>query len=356
MAESEKKQYEMTYKGYLKGHNGWVTSMQLGSREGMGNFLISSSRDKSVLVWKLDPTAEEGESYGKATKMYTGHSHFVQELSLSNDCAHCLTASWDGLIRMWDLNEGKTVRLFKGHTKDVLSVAFSQDNRLIISGGRDRTIRLWNILGENKFTIESAHNDWVSSVRFSPDTKQNLFFSAGWDRKVKLWDKTKMSEYAVEPGTTFSTHYLNTLAVAPSGAFVATGGKEGMLKIWSVKQRPDSSFGLEPARNCALGSEINTVAFSPKFFWVACGCDDGIKLYDFKAQNVFSQIAIKPIEVTQKTENEEEEEEKEEKEKKVPKKEHKIGVTSMCMDNAGKLVFAGCTDKTIRVYEINEQH
>lgn len=277
MAEADKKQYEMTYKGYLKGHNGWVTSMQLGKKEGGNEFLVSSSRDKSLLVWKLKPEATEDEELGKPMKMLTGHSHFINELALSNDCNHCLTASWDGLIRMWDMNEGRTSALFKGHTKDVLSVAFSQDNRQIISGGRDKTIRLWNIIGENKYTIESAHNDWVSAVRFSPDTKQNLFFSIGWDRKVKLWDKSKMSEYVPDTETNYSTHPLNALSVAPSGAFVATGGKQGVLKIWSVKQKGES-YGLECARAQDMGAEINTVAFSPKFFWIACGCDDGIKV------------------------------------------------------------------------------
>lgn len=41
----------------------------------------------------------------------------------------CLSGSWDGTLRLWDLNTGTTTRRFVGHTKDVLSVAFSVDNR-----------------------------------------------------------------------------------------------------------------------------------------------------------------------------------------------------------------------------------
>jgi hypothetical protein len=55
---------------------------------------------------------------------------------------------------------------------------------------------------------------------------------------------------------------------------------------------------------------------------------------------------------------EEEEEVKErdfKKKKEKPKREHKIGVTSMCMNNAGNLIYAGCTDSVIRVYEIKEK-
>lgn len=61
---------------------------------------------------------------------------------------------------------------------------------------------------------------------------------------------------------------------------------------------------------------------------------------------------MQPLEVSQKTEEAEEEEGKKDvKEKEKPK----IGVVSMCMNNAGNLVFAGCTDSIIRVFEIKEQ-
>jgi guanine nucleotide-binding protein subunit beta-2-like 1 protein len=41
----------------------------------------------------------------------------------------CLSGSWDGTLRLWDLNTGNTTVRFVGHAKDVLSVAFSADNR-----------------------------------------------------------------------------------------------------------------------------------------------------------------------------------------------------------------------------------
>ena len=75
-------------------------------------------------------------------------------------------------------------------------------------------------------------------------------------------------------------------------------------------------------------------------------------MYDFKKDAVFADIPMQSIEETNK--DEENEEEEEEKEKKV-KKAHKIGVLSMCMNNAGNLIFAGCTDNIVRVYEIQEK-
>lgn len=79
-------------------------------------------------MWSL--TREEG-NYGFARKALRGHSHFVQDVVISSDGQFCLSGSWDGTLRLWDINSGSTTRRFLGHTKDVLSVAFSVDNRQV---------------------------------------------------------------------------------------------------------------------------------------------------------------------------------------------------------------------------------
>ncbi len=53
---------------------------------------------------------------------------------ISSDGQFALSGSWDGTLRLWDLNTGNTTRRFVGHAKDVLSVAFSVDNRQVRAG------------------------------------------------------------------------------------------------------------------------------------------------------------------------------------------------------------------------------
>ena len=167
-------------KGVLKGHSGWVTAIATPTDN--NNFIVSSSRDKSVMVWSLSFGAEE---VGRAQRALKGHNHFVQDVTLSSDGLYALSASWDKTLRLWNLKTGETHQRFVGHEGDVLSVYFSPDNRQIVSGSRDKSVRVWNILGECKVILggnQEAHTEWVSCVRFSPNQATPLVVTCGWGK------------------------------------------------------------------------------------------------------------------------------------------------------------------------------
>jgi guanine nucleotide-binding protein subunit beta-2-like 1 protein len=57
------------------------------------------------MIWTL--TREEG-SYGMPRRSLTGHAHFVEDVVISSDGQFALSGSWDGTLRLWDLNTGNT--------------------------------------------------------------------------------------------------------------------------------------------------------------------------------------------------------------------------------------------------------
>lgn len=64
------------------GHGGWVTSLAVGEEEVNGQrveFLLSGSRDKTLIRWDLDDKKDDDEDRecGQPRKMFTGKSiHF----------------------------------------------------------------------------------------------------------------------------------------------------------------------------------------------------------------------------------------------------------------------------------------
>eukprot|EP00884_Botryococcus_braunii_P010581 jgi/Botrbrau1/19524/Bobra.0035s0023.1 len=269
---------QLSLRGTLEGHSGWVTSIAT-PLDPNADLIISSSRDKSIIVWTL--TREEG-AYGFPKRALRGHSHFVQDVVISSDGQFALSGSWDATLRLWELNTGTTSRRFLGHTKDVLSVAFSVDNRQIVSGSRDKTIKLWNTLGECKYTISDpdGHTEWVSCVRFSPVTANPMIVSAGWDKLVKVWN---LSNCRLRHNLAGHTGYINTVTVSPDGSLCASGGKDGVAMLWDLAEGK-RLYSLD------AGDIIYSLCFSPNRYWLCAATQVCIKIWDLESKSIVDEL------------------------------------------------------------------
>merc|ERR1712093_42785 len=113
---------QMKLKGTLSGHTDWVTQIAAPSEEAdVDSMILSSSRDKSIIVWDLKKTET---SFGMPRRRLKGHGHFVSDVVISSDGQFALSGSWDKTLRLWEIQTGTSTRRFVGHTGDVLSVAF----------------------------------------------------------------------------------------------------------------------------------------------------------------------------------------------------------------------------------------
>uniref|UniRef100_A0ACD5T7N7 Uncharacterized protein n=1 Tax=Avena sativa TaxID=4498 RepID=A0ACD5T7N7_AVESA len=316
--------------GTMRGHNDVVTA--IAAPIDNSPYIVSASRDKSVLVWDLTNPAPSpaddtvGNEYAVPFRRLTGHGHFVQDVVLSSDGQFALSGSWDGELRLWDLSTGLTTRRFVGHTKDVISVAFSVDNRQIVSASRDNTIKLWNTLGECKYTIGGdlgggvGHTGWVSCVRFSPNTFQPTIVSGSWDKTVKVWNLTNC-----KLRSTLAGHggYVNAVAVSPDGSLCASGGKDGVTLLWDLAEGK-RLYQLE------AGSIIHSLCFSPNRYWLCAATEDSVKIWDLESKHVVQDL--KP---------------------EVPvSKKQLLYCTSLSWSADGSTLYTGYTDGTIRVFKI----
>jgi guanine nucleotide-binding protein subunit beta-2-like 1 protein len=85
----------LVLRGYLKGHSGWVTS--LATTMDNSDMVVSSSRDKTCIVWQLNTDSEDQMSCGYAKRALTGHGHFVSDVVLSSDGQFALSGTLPGV-------------------------------------------------------------------------------------------------------------------------------------------------------------------------------------------------------------------------------------------------------------------
>jgi len=308
---------QMTLRGTLTGHGGWVT--QIATTPQYPDMVLSCSRDKSLIMWKL---TRDDTNYGVPQRRLRAHSHFVQDVVMSSDGQFALSGSWDKTLRLWDLSTGQSTRSFIDHTKDILSVAFSADNRQIVSGSRDKSIKLWNTLGVCKYTIQDeGHSDWVSCVRFSPNTQNPIIVSCGWDKIVKVWNLTNCKLKTNHFG---HSAFVSTVGVSPDGSLCASGGKDGQAMLWDLNEGKHL-YTLDG------GDAITSLCFSPNRYWLCAATGPCIKIWDLEGKVVVDEL----------------------KQDVLSSSGHPPNCTSLAWSSDGQTLFAGYTDGLIRVWQVS---
>merc|ERR1712176_709542 len=84
--EQSKSQHTPKYKGFLKGHGGWVTTLAVGEEqfgEEKVEFLLSGSRDKTLIKWELDMKKDEEEDRNGADQRRCSLATLTSSLKLN---------------------------------------------------------------------------------------------------------------------------------------------------------------------------------------------------------------------------------------------------------------------------------
>ncbi|RMZ93026.1 WD40 repeat-containing, partial [Brachionus plicatilis] len=153
------------------------------------NFLASGSDDSFFRIWNL----KDRKIRDSFNKDNGGHSNQIRDLiSIGNN--HLSTASLDGSIKVWKVNENET-RLIStfdstngGHTQAVVRLAVS--GSYLMSGSADSTVKIWNKQNLNqielKYTFDKSkggHSGLVTSIVPLENNK-----IATGSNEIKIWN------------------------------------------------------------------------------------------------------------------------------------------------------------------------
>ena len=163
------------------------------------------------------------------------HPAAVTDAQFSPDGNYLLTASRDGVARLWEIASGRVVTAFRGHLGQVTSVTFSPIGREIATTSTDRTTRVWNLDSGRAAVVLVGHTGAVNDAAFSTDGR--LLVTGGADRAVRTWDLTSGS---------LLTGPIQLTGVVSRVAFL-TNGEVGALTA-------DGAQRLDPRTGASLGA------------------------------------------------------------------------------------------------------
>jgi len=109
-----------------------------------GKYLASCSDDKTAKVWEVDSDRME------PLYSFDQHTEEIYTLKWSPSTSkHPLlaTASFDGTVMLWNVQDGSRFRIFDRHRDSVYSVAFSPSGDYLASGSLAGQMYIWDIEG-----------------------------------------------------------------------------------------------------------------------------------------------------------------------------------------------------------------
>jgi WD40 repeat protein len=202
-----------------------------------------------------------------------GHVRPVFSVSYSPDGRRLASASWDGTIKVWDVQSGVETATLRGHTQWVTAVCFSPDGKRLASASYDQTVKLWDSHSGALIATLSGHTKWVQSVAYSPDGAR--LASASADRTVKVWDARGGAELATLRGHALP---VPSVAYSPDGTRLASASNDGTVKVW------DARTGAEIATLRGHTQPVLAVSYSPDSTRLASASwDETVRLWDARS-------------------------------------------------------------------------
>ena len=229
----------------------------------------------------------------RMVRRWKGHERWVSGLVFPLD-GGLVSGSWDGSVKMWDLEAGRVEEPPSG--EDPPSGVWARNlgggrvgggrvNALtelpggrVAAGSHDGTVRVLDLGTGQEIVVCRGHPRWVYAVISLGDPCAGSFASGSGDKTIRVWTTSPIGgASATEGGTTSSGTAVRvvevgsqvySLSISPCGRMVASGCEDGSVRLFRLPEW-DTVWLMKVHTDM-----VNSVSFSPDGRFLASGSDD----------------------------------------------------------------------------------
>ncbi len=223
----------------------------------------------------------------------------INSVSLSDNDHKITTVGSNGTLQIWENNgHWERIQSQKIGLSSVNSLRYNKAGNRAIIGDGNGNLTLWTVDPKTgKFdpvpltTYQAHEGSSIYNVRFGPD-ETTVMTSGEIDGKLKFW-KLENNQFKLLWERQAHERGINTLNFSPLSELIATGGRDGMAKLWSLdgnlemtltadESRGDRSANTvqfyKSSRDCSQPSIISTP--SCEYFLITGGNDGIIRIWN----------------------------------------------------------------------------
>eukprot|EP00736_Rhodelphis_marinus_P001616 Rmarinus@m.862 len=286
----ENRQWSLRYKPTytLRGHSSKVVALSYSPN---GRLLASASHDTTICVWDMGPQKSQTGDFipesekkvkGSLLRVLRGHTMNINCVEFSPNGTRLVSGGKDKLIFIWDVRgiypggfqggrrrsladigtsepPNEVLARIKGHSRAVTAITVSPDNLKVFSGDASRQIRVWDMaVAELNRRLEKGEDTEASlEIEGLVLMKSDIETTGGDAKYVKVpkfpaitlhstkeldtkapdapEEEKKQRNEADVPDSADSEHEGTVWSVefSPDGSMLASGGRDGAIRIWN---------------------------------------------------------------------------------------------------------------------------
>lgn len=218
----------------------------------LGDSMVATSTDPfmstqpAIRIYKLnteDPTNQTDEPF----VTLTGFSGRINRLLFHDLNHHLLSVGEDGFIRRWDVETGKLLDEVKVHDAPITDLQASVDGTQLVTSSLDTTAHLLDAVDFTTLkTYKSGTN--CNGAAISP-LFNHVLIGGGQDAAQVTTTSARAGNFEARVFSLVHENELgkirgafgplNTVAFAPDGRVMATGGEDGYVRVYNLFESQD---------------------------------------------------------------------------------------------------------------------
>ncbi|MFW9814091.1 MAG: WD40 repeat domain-containing protein [Candidatus Thorarchaeota archaeon] len=210
----------------LKGHDGAVAAVAFTSSS---TSVVSCSRDKTTRLWNTK---------SREDPIVLKHASEVRALTTSPSSGKGASGARDGEIKLFSLKSLKCTKNLQAHKSDISGIILLEGEKRMLTSSYDGECKLWDLSNYELIKTLRKKGPRLRSMTSTPDgSSVFLGQNGGTILRINIEnsdDRLKMSGHS---------DIVSSMAVDPSGMFLASGSWDRTLRIWSVEDGKEVASG-----------------------------------------------------------------------------------------------------------------